>query len=334
MYSALSCQFGGELVAASGKEAEYAKRRRQALKRVDRELSRGNFKVALSLVKQLQRKPAGGLRGFGAAKQVPKRLSSLDESELDSKELLTLRALFDSVMESIERCNLFDSLDEAPSDTVESIVEDGSYVSLKEEDHFMCVQHEAGHFLTGYLLGVLPKGYEIPSVEALKQDDFTVGRVQFVGFDFLKEVADARKQKKDTGQVGSWGNRGEISVKTLNNFSCVILGGLVAEHLVFGHSEGHYSDINKLDKVFQWLGYNKSEADSQVKWAALNTVLISHHHIQVRSRLAEAMALGRSIGSYTSKILTEQSLELLRSRTNVTLSFPHLLGKQRLVNVG
>lgn len=43
---------------------------------------------------------------------MPKRLSSLDELELDSKELLTLRALFDSVMESIERCNLFDSLDE------------------------------------------------------------------------------------------------------------------------------------------------------------------------------------------------------------------------------
>lgn len=70
MYSALSCRLGGKLAAASGKEAEYAKRRRQALKRVDRELSRGNFKAALSLVKQLQRKPAGGLRGFGAAKQV------------------------------------------------------------------------------------------------------------------------------------------------------------------------------------------------------------------------------------------------------------------------
>ena len=50
-------------------------------------------------------------------------------------------------------------------------------------------QHEAGHFLTGYLLGVLPKGYEIPSVEALRQDDFAVGRVQFVGFDFLNEVS-------------------------------------------------------------------------------------------------------------------------------------------------
>lgn len=43
---------------------------------------------------------------------MPKRLSSLDELELDLKELLTLQALFDSVMESIERCNLFDSLDE------------------------------------------------------------------------------------------------------------------------------------------------------------------------------------------------------------------------------
>lgn len=95
----------------------------------------------------------------------------------------------------------------------------------------------------------------------------------------------------------------------------------MAEHLVFGYSEGHYSDMNKvrfyifpitdtvsgllncyicimeqLDKVFQWLGYNKREASSQVKWAALNTVFISHHHTQARSRLAEAMALGKSIG--------------------------------------
>lgn len=85
----------------------------------------------------------------------------------------------------------------------------------------------------------------------------------------------------------------------------------MAEHLVFGHSEGHYSDINKLDKVFQWLGYNKSEADSQVKWAALNTVLISHHHIQVRSRLAEAMALGRSIGSCIHSIENALSGELI-----------------------
>lgn len=44
-------------------------RRRRALRRVDKELEKGNYKSALSLVKQLQGKP-GGLRGFGAAQQV------------------------------------------------------------------------------------------------------------------------------------------------------------------------------------------------------------------------------------------------------------------------
>lgn len=58
----------GTLVSSIVKEND-AIRRRRALKRVDRELYKGNFKSALSLVKHLQGKP-GGLRGFGAAKQV------------------------------------------------------------------------------------------------------------------------------------------------------------------------------------------------------------------------------------------------------------------------
>lgn len=43
-------------------------RRRVGLGRVDKELSEGNYKTALSLIKQMQGM-AGGLRGFGAAKQ-------------------------------------------------------------------------------------------------------------------------------------------------------------------------------------------------------------------------------------------------------------------------
>ncbi|KAJ4719548.1 Stress regulated protein [Melia azedarach] len=296
MYSAISWQVGRELVA-SGKEAEFAIRRRRALKRVDKELSRGNFKTALSLVKQLQRNPAGGLRGFGAVKQVPKRVTSLNELELDSKELLPLQSLLASVMESIERCNFFDSFDEAASDRVESLTEDESYGSLNEKDHSMCMQHEAGHFLVGYLLGVLPKGYNVPSIEALRQEESAVGSVQFIGFEFLKEIALARRLRRTyTAQGDGRTKRHTISSKTLSNFSCVILGGLVAEHIAFGHSEGHYADIDKLEYLFRWLGYKRSEVDSRVQWAALNTVLISFQHIEVRSRLAEAMSLGRSVG--------------------------------------
>ena len=53
---------------------------------------------------------------------------------------------------------------------------------------YIYMQHEAGHFLVGYLLGVLPRGYEIPSKEVLRQDRFAAGRVEFVGFEFLGEV--------------------------------------------------------------------------------------------------------------------------------------------------
>lgn len=51
------------------------------------------------------------------------------------------------------------------------------------------LQHEAGHFLVGYLLGVLPKRYKIPSMEDLVRDNYAGGIIEFVGFEFLKEVS-------------------------------------------------------------------------------------------------------------------------------------------------
>lgn len=54
------------------------------------------------------------------------------------------------------------------------------------------LQHEAGHFLVGYLLGVLPKRYKIPSMEDLVRDNYAGGIIEFVGFEFLKEVGDQR----------------------------------------------------------------------------------------------------------------------------------------------
>ncbi|XP_074562124.1 uncharacterized protein LOC141818539, partial [Curcuma longa] len=148
--------------------------------------------------------------------------------------------------------------------------------------HNRVIQHEAGHFLIAYLLGVLPKGYTLTSWEALiKENSLNVqAGTAFVDFEFLEEI-----------------NAGKLSAKMLNRFSCIALAGVATEYLLFGYAEGGLADIDKLDKLLKSLGFTQRKADSQVRWSVLNTVLLLRRHEKVRSQLAEAMALGKSVGS-------------------------------------
>lgn len=52
------------------------------------------------------------------------------------------------------------------------------------------MQHEAGHFLIAYLVGILPRGYTLSSLEALqKEGSLNVqAGTAFVDFEFLEEV--------------------------------------------------------------------------------------------------------------------------------------------------
>jgi hypothetical protein len=53
------------------------------------------------------------------------------------------------------------------------------------------MQHEAGHFLIAYLVGILPKGYTISSLDGLmKEGSFNIqAGTAFVDFEFLEEVS-------------------------------------------------------------------------------------------------------------------------------------------------
>lgn len=52
------------------------------------------------------------------------------------------------------------------------------------------MQHEAGHFLIAYLVGILPSGYTLSSLEALKKEGSlnVQAGTAFVDFEFLEEV--------------------------------------------------------------------------------------------------------------------------------------------------
>ncbi|KAM3289331.1 putative protein isoform X1 [Capsicum chacoense] len=245
-------------------------RRRRALRRFDKELANRNYKAAHSQLKQLLNK-SGGLIGFASAKLVPKNIPAMNTQQL---------CMVDSILSSIKYSINFDPLSDdevllaGMEDATRSDTNNSAY-----EDHQMCLEHEAGHFLVGYLVGVIPRSYEVPSVEDITQNKFAQGNVRFLGFEFIKEET-----------------RAKISSQTLNKFLCVILGGLAAEHLVFGYSELLHSDVQKLDRVLRLLCFNENEAESLVRWAVLTTLSLLSHHQEALSRLAEAMASRRSIG--------------------------------------
>ncbi|KAL0337267.1 UNVERIFIED_CONTAM: hypothetical protein Scaly_2001800 [Sesamum calycinum] len=309
--------------AAGLREGEAVIRRRRALRRVDRELEKGNYRAALSLVKQLQAHPAGLLRGFGAAAaKVPGTIPSLDESKLTREiEISSLQLVVDAILDSI-KCSLeFQLQEEEIEVTLQDVGETLNAESNDSvhEDHLMCMNHEAGHFLVGYMLGVLPRRYKIPSVEDLLQDKFAGGNVEFVGFEFLRDVYGA------TMSNGKF-TKPKLSKETVKKFSRVILGGLAAEHLIFGYSELLHSDVEKvslnfllvstphsagcfttsltgglpnlrqLDRVHKWLNITESKVESEIRRAAEAAVTILYSHSEARSRLAETMALGRSVG--------------------------------------
>ncbi|XP_042472017.1 uncharacterized protein LOC122054590 [Zingiber officinale] len=282
------------------------------LERVDEELRKGNEKRALTLVKDAQGKP-GGLCGFGAARQVPQRLYSLDELKLNGIDTSSFLSPVDVTLGSIERSLQFAAIvgglsawftfGISPAQilyvslgllflwSLDSIYFYGGVKNLmldtighisSQKYHNRVIQHEAGHFLIAYLLGVLPKGYTLTSWEALiKENSLNVqAGTAFVDFEFLEEI-----------------NAGKLSAKMLNRFSCIALAGVAAEYLLFGYAEGGLADIDKLDKLLKSLGFTQRKADSQVRWSVLNTVLLLRRHEKVRSQLAEAMALGKSVGS-------------------------------------
>ncbi|XP_074311531.1 uncharacterized protein LOC141647297 [Silene latifolia] len=286
--------------------------RRELLVKLDEELGKGDDRAALSLVKQNQAQP-GGLRCFGAARQVPQRLYTLDELKLNGIEASSLLSPVDSTLGSIERIlqisaglgglAAWNVLELNPQQLfyislgllflwtwdvvsfgggISSLVLDTIGHTFSQKYRNRVVQHEAGHFLIAYLTGILPRGYTLSSLEAFRKEGSlnVQAGTSFVDFEFLEEV-----------------NTGKLTATMLNRFSCIALAGVATEYLLYGQAEGGLADINKLDGLIKGLGFTQKKADSQVRWAVLNTILLLRRHEKARSKLADGMSRGMSVGS-------------------------------------
>mmetsp|Transcript_40314 Transcript_40314/g.67574 ORF Transcript_40314/g.67574 Transcript_40314/m.67574 type:complete len:404 (+) Transcript_40314:151-1362(+) len=264
---------------------------------------------ALAVVRTLQE--AGQLSGFGRGRGVPKRQYTLADLRLNNIDPQALLSPTDTTLEGVRKtCTIaavagslaaalafhweFVELGKilfavVTAKTVDGIVNGGGGEALlldiiggkiSKEYTERVKQHEAGHFLAAYLLGVLPKGYTLSSLDAfVKYGALNVqaGTV-FCDRVFQKEIS-----------------KGRVSSAYVDQFSCIALAGVGVEYLKFGQAEGGLSDVNQMDELMRGLGFTQKKADDQVRYAVLNTVALLRQHAATHSALADAMARGSSV---------------------------------------
>ncbi|EFJ31484.1 hypothetical protein SELMODRAFT_168681 [Selaginella moellendorffii] len=306
--NARRCVVLSALGRASGSEVS------DAAALVQRELRNGDHRKALALA-------AARLRAFGAARQVPQRIYTLEELRLNGIDTARFLSPVDFTLGTVRRnlqlaalaggiaaWQLFHldqfqlligvvvalfvgTLDQIVyNGGVEALLLDtlGRVVSGKYKNRV--AQHEAGHFLVAYLMGILPADYTLSSLDAFRKNGSlnVQAGTSFVDFEFQEEVSFKFPASK-----------------TLNKYACVALAGVATEFLKFGLAEGGLSDIQQLDELLKRLNFTQLKADSQVRWAVLNTVSILRRHLALHSKLAEAMDAGKSVGQCIELIETE-----------------------------
>ncbi|KAK0598925.1 hypothetical protein LWI29_000759 [Acer saccharum] len=207
---------------SSSSSSEIQVSKRPVLQQIDKELINGNDREALSLVRDLQGKP-GGLRCFGAARQVPQRLYTLDELKLNGIDTSSLLSPVDETLGSIER-NL--------------------------------------------QLAAVSGG-----VAAWNVFDFNPQQIFHLSLALLFLWT--------SDSVSFNGGIGSLVIDTI------------------GHtfSRKYHNRVIQLDVILQGLGFTQKKADSQVGLSVLNTVLLLRRHEGARAKLAEAMTMGKSVGS-------------------------------------
>lgn len=173
--------------------------------------------------------------------------------------------------------------------------------------------HEAGHFLVAYLLGLLPRGYDLSSLDAF-------ARARALNVQAGTRLCDVAFRR----EVSS----GKISSSSVDRAAAVALAGVAAEHCLFrkdagrafddergnesenevGESaEGGVGDIKQLDALLSALGFSQAKADSTVRYALLVAVTLLRRHRKAHARLSEAMLRGKSVVECVSVVERELS---------------------------
>jgi len=267
------------------------------------------------------------LRGFGRARQVPKRAFTLADLRLNKIEPAQLLSPVDATLDGVRSRLRAGALAAAAlalalarphsptpviaagtaaafawgADAVgtggalSALALDAAGRALSPTYARRVAMHEAGHFLVAYLVGLLPRGYTLSSAGAL------VAEVRARGLGaalagLTRPAAQAGTRVCD-GAFRAEVAGGRLRGRTVDAAVCVALAGVCAEYLTYGTAEGGLDDVRQLDGLCRALGFSQAKADSQIRWAVLNACALLRRHAGAHAALAGAMERGDGVAA-------------------------------------
>jgi hypothetical protein len=152
----------------------------------------------------------------------------------------------------------------------------GFFASAQERERVL--YHEAGHFLTAYLLKIPVTGYTLSAWEAWKAKQLGAGGVMFQPDLLTKKSQNLR----------------EFSLM-LDRFSIVLMAGIAAENVIYGNNQGGDEDKQKLAQALISLGWNQNLYQQKQRWAILQATNLIEQNESSYQALVKAMKARKSV---------------------------------------
>eukprot|EP00962_Isochrysis_galbana_P053444 scaffold24887_cov102-Isochrysis_galbana.AAC.1 len=146
------------------------------------------------------------------------------------------------------------------------------------------IEHEAGHFLTAYLLGCPLEACLLDPLVAARDPRFQ-GAAGTIFFDPL--LAEAMRS-------------GSMPRSSVDRYSVVVMGGIAAEAELNQRAEGGRADEEALIRLLISLDGGKTwdlgRVQNQARWAASSAALIIRAHRPAYDALVAALTQGKTVG--------------------------------------
>ena len=161
-----------------------------------------------------------------------------------------------------------------------------------EEERKRVIQHEAGHFLAGYLLGIPITGYSLTPWEAIKNSQGGLGGVTFD----LEAVEESLVRSQQINLV-------------VERISTTLMAGIAAERFVYDKDKGGFEDRRQLKQMLVKAGLPSMVYEQKEKWATLQATNLLERNQASYENLVKAMADRKSLEE-CYEIISETSSEL------------------------